>query len=330
MPPPPVFCKPISSLPITVIVRDMREIMREKTIISVLIFCVFISGCISGQGTGKGTLQFTSSPTGAQIYLDNEYRGTTPSTISGVAVGQHTLEFRYPGYTSWSANITVQSDTALFYASLTPVAQSTGQLTGDVSSSAFSQTKVTIQAGKDPMIVGDSNLFSGTGAGSENVFLTLYGPGYYANGVLVAQQKTNAAGLWSYTWNPGSSVQSGSYTMVVNDAKKSASDRVTFSVVGGGEVSISANSYSASKGDTIRFSGRCTTGAQNVLLVLYGPERYSSGVELATLSVMADKTWTFRYALDPTMPTGYYTMYVYDVPRTTSDFMQFSVGFVSA
>jgi PEGA domain len=314
---------------ITVIVRDMREIMGWKIIILILLFYVFISGCISGQGIEKGTLQFTSSPTGAQIYLDNEYRGTTPSTISGVVAGPHTIEFRYPGYTSWSANITVQSDTALFYASLTPVVQSTGQLPGDAAGSAGSQTKVTIQAGKDPMIVGDSNLFSGTGAGSENVFLTLYGPGYYANGVLVAQQKTNAAGLWSYTWNPGSSVQSGSYTMVVNDAKKSASDRVTFSVVGGGEVSISANSYSASKGDTIRFSGRCTTGAQNVLLVLYGPDRYSSGVEVGTLSVMADKTWIFRYALDSTMPTGYYTMYVYDVPRTTSDFMQFSVGFVS-
>jgi hypothetical protein len=310
-------------------VRDRGVIMKRDIVISILICCVFISGCISGQGTGKGTLQFTSSPSGAEVYLDSQYRGTTPSTISGVEAGEHTLEFRYPGYTSWSANITVQSDTALFYASLTPVAQPTARIPEDKSQQTPAQTKISIQAGKDPMIVGDSNLFSGTGAGSRSVFLTLYGPGYYAKGVLVAETKTNVAGLWSYTWNPGTSIQSGSYTMVVNDAQKITSDRVAFSVVGGGEVSIAANSYAASKGDTLRFSGRCTTGAQNVLLVLYGPERYSSGVELGTLSVMGDKTWNFRYALENTMPTGYYTMYIYDVPKTTSDFMQFTVGFVS-
>jgi hypothetical protein len=147
--------------------------------------------------------------------------------------------------------------------------------------------------------------------------------------VLLDQPKPNSAGLWSYTWNPGTSVQSGSYTMVVYDAKKISSDGIAFSVVGGGEVVISANSYSAAKGDTLIFSGRCTTGAQNVLLVLYGPERFSSGAELGTISVMADNTWSFKYTIDSTMPTGIYSMYVYDVPKTTSGTMQFTVGFAS-
>jgi hypothetical protein len=179
------------------------------------------------------------------------------------------------------------------------------------------------------MIIGDSVRFSGTCTGCNSVLLTLYGPGYYSKGVLLAEQKTNEIGLWSYTWTPGMSIQSGSYTMVANDAKKISSAGVAFSVIGGGEVSVSANSYSAAKGDTVIFSGRCTTGAQNVQLVLYGPERFSSGVDLGSLSVQADNMFNFRYTLDSTMPTGVYTMYVYDVPKTTSGSTQFTVGFAS-
>ena len=305
----------------------MNVKMNRKIVISILLFCVFISGCISSQNSGKGTLQLTSLPSGAEIYLDNQYRGSTPGTITDVEFGNHTLEYRYAGYQRWSTSITVSSGTSQFYASLTP--QSNSQIPGDISSPATSQNKVTVRASKDTMVIGNSISFSGTCVGSNSVLLTLYGPGYYAKGVLLDQPKTNSAGSWSYTWNPGFSVQSGSYTLVVYDAQKITSDRVEFSVVGGGEVTISANSYSVAKGDTIKFSGRCTTGAPNVILVLYGPERYSSGVELGSISVMADKTWNFKYTLDNTMPTGPYTINVYDVPKTTSGSMQFTVGFSS-
>ena len=81
--------------------------MKRILIISALIICVVISGCISSQPAGKSTLQFSTSPEGAQIYLDNQYHGTTPSTLSDVSTGVHSLEFRYPGYQSWKANITV-------------------------------------------------------------------------------------------------------------------------------------------------------------------------------------------------------------------------------
>ena len=55
--------------------------MKRILIISALILCVIISGCTSTQTSGKpsGTLQFSTSPEGAQIYLDNQYYGTTPS-----------------------------------------------------------------------------------------------------------------------------------------------------------------------------------------------------------------------------------------------------------
>ena len=306
----------------------MNVTMDGKIVISILVCCALISGCISSQDSGKGTLQLTSSPSGAQVYLDNHYQGSTPSTISNVERGNHTLEFRYPGYQSWSTAILVSSGTSHYYAALTrnPDIQ---VLLNKSALTIPSPPKVTVQVDKDTMIIGDSILFSGTGFGSDSVLLTLYGPGYYHSGVLLDQPDVNSFGSWSYTWNPGFSIQSGSYTLVVEDATKTTSGRVKFSVVGGGIVSIAANSYAAAAGETITFSGQCTTGAQNVLLVLYGPARYSSGVELGSLSVMADKTWNFKYTLDNSMPTGSYTMYVYDIPKTSSSTTQFTVGFTS-
>ena len=301
--------------------------MVKKTIIFILLFCAFISGCISNQDSGTGTILLSSSPSGAEIYLNNQFQGSTPSTIPNIEPGNHTLEFRYPGYQSWSEIISVPSGTSHFFAALAP--QPDNQLRQNASAVIPPVTKITIQASRTTMIIGDSNIISGTCVGCDNVLLKIFGPGKYSSGVSLLPQKVNDAGLWSYTWNPGQSIQSGSYVFVAEDPQKTTSGRVEFSVVGGGEVSISSNSFAVAKGDTIRFSGQCTTGAQNVLLVLYGPERYSSGVELATVSVMGDKTWSFKYTLDITTPTGVYTMNAYDVPKTTSGSTQFTVGFTS-
>jgi len=299
--------------------------MNGKIVISIFVCCVLFSGCISSQE--KGTIQLASSPSGAQVYLDNQYQGTTPSSITNVEPGNHTLEFRNPGYQSWSTAILVPSGTSHYYAALTRLPDI--QVPQDKSLPISSPSKVSVQASKDTMIIGDSILFSGTSSGSDSVLLTLYGPGYYYYGVLLDKTNVNSVGLWSYSWNPGFSIQSGSYTLVVEDAKKTTSDRVEFSAVGGGVVSIAASSYAAAPGDTITFSGQCTTGAQNVLLVLYGPARYSSGIELGSISCLADKTWNFKYTLDSYMPAGYYSMYVYDLPKTTSSITQFTVGFTS-
>lgn len=305
---------------------EMDVKMDREILVSILVCCVLISGCISGQE--KGTLQLASSPSEAQVYLDSQYQGSTPSTITNVEPGNHTLEFRSPGYQSWSTVILVSSGTSHYYAALTRLPDT--QVPQDkIPLIIPSPPKVTVQASKETMIIGDSILFSGTSSGPDNVLLTLYGPGYYTYGVLLDKPSVNSVGSWSYTWNPGFSIQSGSYTLVVEDAKKTTSGRVEFSAVGGGVVSIAANSYAAAPGESITFSGQCTTGAQNVLLVLYGPARYSSGVELGSLSCLADKTWNFKYTLESSMPAGYYTMYVYDLPKTASSTTQFTVGFTS-
>jgi hypothetical protein len=302
--------------------------MNRKIGILFLIVFVLLSGCVSSPDSGKGTLILTSSPSGSEIYLDNQYRGTTPVTIPDVDVGTHLLEYRHTGYKSWSTSITAPSGSSYYYAALT--SQTILQLSPGISPAMTSiPVVVTIQAGKKTMIVGDSNLFSGAAVGTDSIILTLYGPGKYSKGLFLVQQKVNEIGQWSYTWNPGSSVQSGSYTMTVSDPRKTTFEKTEFTIIGGGLVSISPSSYSVGKGDSVTFSGQCTTGAQNVLLVLYGPGQYAGGVELGSPSVLADQTWIFKYTLDPTVSTGIYTIYVYDVPKTSSSTTQFTVGYAS-
>ena len=308
----------------------MKRIINGKTGIIIVVLLVFLSGCVSTPGSEKGTLSLTSLPSGSEVYLDNQYWGSTPVTISDVVAGPHTLEYRHAGYQSWSSTITVVPGSSNYYAALiqktvTPVA--TGVI--QTSTPVPGQAAVTIDVGKKTMVLGDSNLFSGTAVGTNSVLLTLYGPGKYSEGVSLVQQNVDGLGRWSYTWNPGSSAQSGLYTMIVSDSWKTTSERIEFTVIGGGIVSISTSSYAAAPGGSVTFSGQCTTGAQNVMLGLYGPGQFAGGREFGPISVSADKTWSFPMTLDATMPTGYYTMYVYDLPKTASGNVQFSVGYTS-
>jgi len=296
--------------------------MKRILVIFALIFCIVISGCTTTQAPGKGTLQFSTSPEGAQIYLDNQYQGTTPSTLSGVATGAHTLEFRYSGYQSWKANITVPTGSSTYYAALTPLtSQTTAQPTqtqGQVVT-IVSQPTVKIQESQDIMIIGSSQTFYGTCTGSKTVILMLYGPGVYTNGVKVAEPSVGVDNSWVYTWNPGYSLISGSYFVIAYDKEKTVSDKTLFSVVGGGTVGIATTSSVAYQGDTVKYSGLCTTGAKSITLTLSGPGQFSNGVNVATLPLNADNTWTFKYKFDQTSPIGTYTMTVRDAQNTATD-----------
>ena len=57
-----------------------------------------------------GTISITSEPSGAEIYLDGEYQGTTPMTISDVILGDHKIELKKSGYEDWSASVSVKAD----------------------------------------------------------------------------------------------------------------------------------------------------------------------------------------------------------------------------
>jgi len=305
--------------------------MIKKIFLLPLIFFILLAGCVNEKPAETGTIQFSSSPAGAQVYLDSQFRGTTPSTLTGIEPGNHTIEFRCTGYQSWSEVMVVSSGKNNVFVALSKKADSTPEVSAAATPSGTSAppVSVTLDVAKEMIVIGDSLLFSGTANGASSVLLTLYGPGVYTNGVSLTPPTVNSFGTWSYTWNPGTKPLPGTYTIMVTDPGKTVSERKDFSVIGGGEVTAISNKYSAARGDTLQFSGICTTGAPNIQLVLYGPGQYASGVQLATISVLADKNWKFTYPLDNTVPTGIYTLYAYDVPKTTSGTTQFTVGYAS-
>lgn len=80
-----------------------------------VVLSAFPAGCDSAPTRPQetGSVRILSSPTGAEIYLDNEYRGTTPATVTAVPAGNHTLEIRESGYYRWSAPVTVKAGSML-------------------------------------------------------------------------------------------------------------------------------------------------------------------------------------------------------------------------
>jgi len=56
-----------------------------------------------------GTISVSSEPSGANVYLDNAYKGVTPVTIPDVPTGTHTVELKLDGYSDWTTNVEVTS-----------------------------------------------------------------------------------------------------------------------------------------------------------------------------------------------------------------------------
>jgi hypothetical protein len=301
-----------------------------RKILFLIVVSILLAGCITSQPAEKGTLKLTSTPAGAEIYLDSQYKGTTPSTISDVEPGNHTLEFRLNGYKIWKSVITVPPGPSSYFAALTATAQPGPEQEMDITPAATSvPVAVTVQVSRELMIIGDSMTFSGIATGTGSVTLTLFGPGYYTNGIVLDKVKPDIINAWSSVWNPGTKIQSGTYTVVVNNAEKTASNRATFTVIGDGVVSVIPSSYAVITGDSVTFSGRCTTGAPSVRVMVFGPARFVNGVDLGTFPCTADQTWSMQYTTDITMPTGIYSVYVNDVPQTTSGSSQFTIGYAS-
>lgn len=75
-----------------------------------LVTGIFLAGCTDPLPVQEtGSIPVSSIPSGAGVYLNSEYRGTTPVTLSAVPVGTHTLEVRLDGYERWSTPVTVRS-----------------------------------------------------------------------------------------------------------------------------------------------------------------------------------------------------------------------------
>ena len=62
----------------------------------------------------KVAFQVTSEPQGADIFIDGEFKGATPSQLKAVP-GSHSLKVSRPGFKDWQRNIVVDAGTAVTF-----------------------------------------------------------------------------------------------------------------------------------------------------------------------------------------------------------------------
>ena len=74
----------------------------------------------------NAVLHLSSTPSGAEVYVDNVFRGYTPLSLSDIPAGQHTLLLKHTGYNDWTEYVTfaagqaVEKDVALSPVSVPP------------------------------------------------------------------------------------------------------------------------------------------------------------------------------------------------------------------
>jgi len=81
-----------------------------------------VAGTLAGLQTGGVSIQ--SNPTGATVFLDNVAQGgtVTPTTISSVTTGSHSVRLTKSGYQDWTQSVSVTSgQTTPVSATMTPV-----------------------------------------------------------------------------------------------------------------------------------------------------------------------------------------------------------------
>ncbi len=118
-----------------------------------------------------GSISFSSTPSGAAIYLDNVLQTPkTPATVTGVSVGSHTYTLRLSGYTDAAGTVTVVAgQTATVSVTLTPVV-TTGSISfSSTPSGADIYLDNVLQTAKTPATV------TGVSAGSHSYTLRLSG-----------------------------------------------------------------------------------------------------------------------------------------------------------
>jgi hypothetical protein len=115
-----------------------------------------------------GTLDLDSSPTNADIWLDNLYYGTTPQIIGGLSEGTHTLLLRKAGYYDYTeAFMVVAGQITSKNPGLTPYTKSSGY--GDIQ----------VQSYPTGAAVYVNNNYMGTTISSSALYITQLTPGSY-------------------------------------------------------------------------------------------------------------------------------------------------------
>ncbi|GBF36882.1 DUF5711 family protein [Methanofervidicoccus abyssi] len=86
---------------------------------------------VAGNGNGSvylfkaiitGSLYVDSNPTGAKIYINGSYKGTTPKTITGLSPGEYTITLKKDGYKDYTEIVYISpGDSKRVYVNLKPI-----------------------------------------------------------------------------------------------------------------------------------------------------------------------------------------------------------------
>ena len=126
-----------------------------------------------------GSLNLDSSPTGADIWLDERYYGTTPQVIGGLSAGTHFLTLRNAGYFDYTEQFTITAgQTTTRFPGMSPYTQPSGY--GDLR----------IQSNPVGAAVYVDNNYKGTTISSTALYVTQLNPGSYSVRVTLAGYQT--------------------------------------------------------------------------------------------------------------------------------------------
>jgi hypothetical protein len=85
----------------------------------------------SGPQPGAGELSVSSTPAGANVFVDNNFMGITPLTLKDVPVGSHVVSVRLTGYQDYETTTAVNAGApSTIAAGLSPAAPPTTQKSG--------------------------------------------------------------------------------------------------------------------------------------------------------------------------------------------------------
>jgi hypothetical protein len=66
----------------------------------------------ASQANGFGSVTVTSTPDGAEIYVDDKFVGNTEASLK-LAAGTHVIVLKSPGYADWQRSIEVLKDSSV-------------------------------------------------------------------------------------------------------------------------------------------------------------------------------------------------------------------------
>ena len=66
-----------------------------------------VNAVLLAQVPSTGSLAVISDPAGAEIYIDDDFKGVSPVTISGLSAGTHALSLKLQDYADNTTNITI-------------------------------------------------------------------------------------------------------------------------------------------------------------------------------------------------------------------------------